>query len=103
LAHGGVVPHIIIRSSRLRLGEFESLPQKDFFNTICQEATLQACPEMRGPPAAKIVRLQFYGREVPPPLTFKVSRFAQTLPSRVAYVVNSIILHPGPTSEIRCR
>src|SRR6201987_2791226 len=42
-------------------------------------------------------------REVPPPLTFKVSRFAQTLPSRVVYVVNCIILHPGPTSEIRCR
>jgi hypothetical protein len=24
LSHGGVVPHIIIQSSRLRLGEFES-------------------------------------------------------------------------------
>jgi hypothetical protein len=32
-----------------------------------------------------------------------VSYFAQTLPSRVAYVVNCIILHPGPTSEMRCR
>src|ERR1700704_5609606 len=28
LAHGGVVPHIIIRSSRLRLGEFESPAEK---------------------------------------------------------------------------
>jgi hypothetical protein len=34
LAHGGVVAHTIIRSSRLRIGEFEFMPQKDFCNTI---------------------------------------------------------------------
>jgi hypothetical protein len=40
LAHGGVAPHIIIRSSRLRLGEFEAPAAKDFCNTI---GTFETC------------------------------------------------------------
>jgi hypothetical protein len=34
LTHGGVVPHIIIRSSRLRLGEFEFPCRKKTFATL---------------------------------------------------------------------
>jgi hypothetical protein len=51
LTHGGVVPHIIIRSSRLRLGEFESHAAKDFCNTICQkQSRISRSLELRDEP-----------------------------------------------------
>jgi hypothetical protein len=46
LSHGRVVPHVIIRSSHLWLGEFESHAAKDFCNTIRQERTSEDCRRM---------------------------------------------------------
>src|SRR5216683_420805 len=40
LTHGGVVPHIIIRSSRLRLGEFESHAAKRLLQHYLPKANL---------------------------------------------------------------
>ena len=49
LTHGGVVPHIIIRSSRLRLGEFESHAAKrllQHYRSISRHSSVRLqCPK----------------------------------------------------------
>jgi hypothetical protein len=48
LSHGGVVPHIIIQSLRLRLGEFESHAAKRLLQQNLPEADNRAMPARTG-------------------------------------------------------